>query len=434
MAYKFVKRKGQGGFGIVDIVEEKGKQYARKTFHISPFMAELEDIAKKRFIKEAKYQEQIDHPNIVPVLEVEHTEPPAFIMPLAEASMLEDIQSNELHSGNFRNCLSDIMAGLEELHALGIYHRDLKPANVLRFKKTGYAIGDFGLMSLNQTGVTTITQTGMAKTTDLYTAPEITQDLKYASVQSDIFSLGCILHDFVGQTNRIALHEISETNEYSDILAGATRMNPRRRFSSVATFREALASITNIPATPKTRAAEIVLESLAKETSEFDEKDISKLSNFLSSSVNATEKSSVLEQIGLKHIGIILQDEANSSFIAKVYCEHVRTASFNFEMCDTIANRVSAFMKNNSVDVLAEGAFALLYMGTSHNRWYVERKAIKYFAGEIEPRLLQRMIMEIRIDDKKFCRALDHLSHSISYSKSDLHPDILKAVKQICKK
>ena len=54
------------------------------------------------------------------------------------------------------------------------------------------------------------------------------------------------------------------------------------------------------------------------------------------------------------------------------------------------------------------------YMGTSHNRWYVERIVLNYLRkSNIEDRLLKRMIMEMRIDGKKFCRAIDHLHLSL---------------------
>jgi eukaryotic-like serine/threonine-protein kinase len=435
MKYKVVSNKGQGGFGVVQVIENsKGRQFALKTFHIHPSMHAIEAIAKKRFIKEAKYQQQIDHPNIVPVVEIEQTDPPSFIMALAESSMYDDVEAGVLHSGNFSQCIYDIMAGLEEIHSLGIYHRDLKPGNVLRFKKTGYAIGDFGLISLNQTGVTTLTHTGMAKTSDMYTAPEITQDLKYACVQSDIFSLGCILHDFVGQSKRIPCNEISETSEYGDVLLGATRMDPLRRFPTVAAFREALTSISLTPAVPKTQAAETVLKSLAKDIEDFDENDISKLSDFLSSSVNSTEKGVIIDRLNLDQIAKIVNEKKQAAFIGKVYCKHVRSSGFDFDFCDTLANRTAAFMEQGSIDILAEGIFALLYMGTSHNRWYVERKAVRYFMGDIEERLLKRMIMEIRIDGQKFCSAIKHLFHSINYSMESLNPKIQETIKEICSK
>ncbi|MDI9366428.1 MAG: serine/threonine-protein kinase [Flavobacterium sp.] len=435
MNYKVIKTIGQGGFGIVDLIEEKGsnEKYALKTFSIHPSMKLIEDQAKKRFIKEAKYQQTIDHPNIVPIIEVSKgIEPPYFIMPLASTSMFDEIQSGILNETNFLSCLYDVMAGLEEIHSLSIYHRDLKPGNVLKFKDS-YAVGDFGLMSLNSTGVTTLTSTGMSKTSDLYTAPEITQDLKFASVQSDIYSLGCMLHDFIGEHKRIPCNEISESTEYGNLLLSATRKDPTRRFSSVAAFREALSSISNRTAPTRTLIAGKVLNSLKNDIDTFDENAISLLTDFLSSAVTQDEKNTILGEIKLLHIEKIVLENKHGAYIAKVYCDYVRNSSFGWDFCDTLANRIIAFMNIGTIDIISEGIFALLYMGTRHNRFYVERKAIQYFCGEIENKLLQRIIMEIRVDGDKFCDAINHLFRSINYNKSDLNTEIQKIIKAVCR-
>lgn len=434
MKFKIIKDIGQGGFGKVQIIKvDNGEFFALKTFCIHPSMKAIEELARKRFIKEAKYQHLISHPNIVPVFELILDNPPSFTMPVAECSMYDDIISDHLNNKNFMGCLFDIMAGLEEMHSIGIYHRDLKPANVLRIDHH-YAISDFGLMSLNQTGVTTLTQTGMAKTSDMYTAPEITQDLKFASIQSDIYSLACILHDFVGQARRIPCNEISESSDYGDILLGGTRMDANRRFSSVAAFREALISISDHVITVKTHAAEVVLESLKKESTAFTAEDISKLSDFLSSNILDLEKEVILDQIKLDHVKKIVEEKKHSLFIGKVFCHHVRKSNFSWEFCDTLANRVTIFMDENNIDIMAEGIFSLLYMGTKHNRWYVEKTAIKYFTGTIEEKLLKRICMEIRVDGKKFCTAINHLFRSIKYSIESLHPEIQRTIKEVCEK
>ncbi len=443
MKYEVKGLLGQGGFGKVEkiIDEADGKHYALKTFCLSPAMSSARDFvehAKKRFRKEAITQQGIKHPHVVPVISTDlATNPPTFIMPLALATMLNDMMDGTLNKDNFLPCFLDIMAGLEEIHSLGIYHRDLKPANVLRFKKKGeavYAIGDFGLLSLSETGVTTITQTGMAKGTDMYTAPEITKDLHHASAQSDIYSLGCILHDFVGVSARIPCNEIIEVSEYGDVLSGATRFDATRRFKNVTSFRDALLSIKKAAVHPKTKIAETILDSLNDDLANFGDEEIDKLADFLSSQVTQNEKNIILDDITISHIEKIKKNSKSGSYIAKVYCQYARNSGFEFDFCDTVCGRVMEFMDGANIDVLIEGIFALLYMGTSHNRFYVERKAIRHFTGSIDDRLLKRMCIEIRIDGSKFCNAIHHLYDSINYSKSNLHLDIQKTIDDVCGK
>ena len=153
----------------------------------------------------------------------------------------------------------------------------------------------------------------------------------------------------------------------------------------------------------------------------------------MSSTISDSEKKIILEEISLDHIALINQDKNQSAFIAKVYCQYVRSSGFSWDFCDTLANRVTAFMEQGSVDILAEGTFALLYLGTNHNRWYVERKAAKYLSGDIEERLLKRICMEIRVDGDKFCSAIKHLFYSISYTIESLNLEI-KTIKEVCKK
>jgi len=433
MNYTEIEEKGQGGFGkVTHVVDDEGNDFALKRFDLHPSMSGISDIAKKRFIKEAIYQQQIEHPNIVKIFSVYDTEePPFFTMELADASMLEDIENGVLNDTNFLKCIYDIMAGLEEMHNYGMYHRDLKPGNVLRFSKR-YAIGDFGLISLNKTGITTLTKTGMSKTSDLYTAPEITQDLKYASIQSDIFSLACILHDFVGTSQRIPCNEISESSKYGDLLLCATRMDSTRRFSSVASFREALNSITQSLDEVKTAVAEIIQETLSKPIEEFSNEDVIALSDFLSSDIVQDEKDIILSAISLNHIEIINKYSNSSSYIAKSYFSYVRSGNFQWDFCDTLANRVSKFMEIGTVDIVSEGIFSLLYMGTNHNRWYVERITANYLKESSDTNLLRRIAMEIRVDGKRFCRAFDHLLYSINESLENFNDTIQETYKKVC--
>lgn len=442
MQYKILEFKGQGGFGKVEVVQVGTEVKACKTFELSGVMKgnpSLEENAKKRFIKEAKYQHSINHKNIVPVTKMFLTEePPYFIMPLAEKSLLEDLSIDHINTTNFLEPIFDIMSGLEEIHSIGIHHRDLKPSNVLRFRdsSTGqyfYAIGDFGLMSLAETGVTTLTTAGMHKSSDMYTAPEITQDLRYASAQSDIYSLACIIHDIVGTKKRIPCHEIDEPGDYCDLLKVATRLDPTRRFKSISSFREALIEISKVATIAKTQPASDLIDILENEKVSLSEADFVKLADFLSSSISQNEKNIVLSRLSLNRIEEIIANCKQASYIAKNYFDYVRNNGFDFSFCDTLAGRIECFMKIIEIDVLVEAAFALLYLGTSHNRWYVEFKAVKYFKGDIEERLLKRILMEIRVEGSRFCTAINHLFYSINYSLEVLHPEIQRTIKEICK-
>src|SRR5260370_10670897 len=179
MSLVSIKTLGSGGFGIVDLVRsDDGSIFARKT--LSPATSLTPEVIKnieRRFAREAKTQSGIRHHNIVPVLQAElSASPPYYLMPAAICSLQDDLDQDKTLGGNWLRAIADIVAGLDELHQMGIHHRDLKPQNVLRYpgQRQGdpdyYAISDFGLIAMNESRLSVLTVTGMAKGTDYYAA------------------------------------------------------------------------------------------------------------------------------------------------------------------------------------------------------------------------------------------------------------------------
>lgn len=432
MSYNVIERIGQGGFGVVDKVEKEGNIFALKRFDLHPAMAGQEQSALKRFLREAKFQKLINHENVVPIFEVvENGFDSFYVMPYAESTLVKDITSGYIHSGNFERVFIDVIAGLEFIHKIGITHRDLKPANILRIGDK-YAIGDFGLMALNETNITSITNTGVGKGSDFYTAPEITSDLRNATACSDIYSLGCLLHDFVGDSPRIPCNEIREINSYQHILLASTRTDPRRRFKSVVSFRDALSKITKGQNQPSTAEGEYIVNIL-KSDSVLTEELITQIANFLSSSVSDFEKSIVLDQLDLEHIDQILKSANNVNLIASALFEYARTSNFPWDFTDTLTQRLVRFVENTDTNLMAEGIMALLYLGVRHNRWYVERIAYKYLSSDDLPdELIDRLTIEFMVDEQSLCDAIKHLACSISISVDTLNSKLRQTVADIC--
>lgn len=443
MKVKFVKKIGQGGFGIVnEVLGENGNTYAEKIFqppnHLDP---ELIDNVRKRFVREANFQKMVDHPNIVPVLKTNlSSDPPSYLMPLAKSSLDKDQVPDRTLGGKFMECVLDVLAGLEELHSIEYYHRDLKPGNILKFnsqelKRDYYAISDFGLMSLNESTITTLTKTNMQKGSDMYTAPEIAASLKKASAQSDIYSMGCILHDFIGTDIRIPCGEINEEGPFSAILLGCTRRDPNRRFKSVRALREALLSLGDITVTPETEKGKVIFDLLTDEDKEISKKEWETIVSYIEDNSKAEDAIVALRRISIVRIEQLLEtyDEIGAR-LGKLYAEWIRFGYFIFDQCDGLAVRLSYFIDNCGVEVKAECLLALLYMGTSHNRWYVERKFVSYTNPSLEEAVAKRLSMELRVDGDDACKAIRHLTRSISFNIDNLHPEVIKAVKEICSK
>ena len=438
-----IRQIGRGGFGDVDLVQDvSGNFYARKTFSVNQpgnFPADLAENVRKRFVREAEVQKALSHKNIMPVLSTNlAATPPSFLMPVADSSLDKDILANKNLHGQGILAVMDILAGLEELHSMGITHRDLKPQNVLRLNGgvpgvERYVISDFGLMSIKDTQLSVLTQTGMRMGSDYYTAPEIVADLRQASPQSDIYSIGCILHDMFGVGGRIPCNEVHDTGSYAEIILSCTRKDPKRRFQSVRDLRDAILSQGQL-AGPTAQEPQVIdfinsLNSSGSIDLAMWDKIVDKVER-LNLSPDAI---ALLRKIPLSRISELT---ATSPELARrfglVYSAWVKQAVLSFDDCDGIANRLEAFLVLPDVNCGAEIRLALLMMGTSHNRWYVEKKFANHCAPSMPEGVAKRVAMEIRVMNKAACLAFSHLESSINIPRSSFHPLIVDTLGKVC--
>lgn len=437
-----VRRIGSGGFGNVDLVQDvlSGKQFARKTFSINqaqPLPPVLAENVKKRFIREANVQYRLTHKNIVPVLFKDlDSNPPSFLMPVAASSLDKDIAQSRNLNGLFLRAIMDILSGLEELHTLQIYHRDLKPQNVLRFDSSDgsyYAISDFGLMSVKDTQISALTHTGMKMGSDYYTAPEIVSDLRKASIASDIYSLGCILHDFVGTDERIPCGEINnDSSAYAHILRVCTRRDPSRRFPSVAALRDAILSID--PSTVIHLSAEVSTYTTALDSeAQINIETWREIVNFVEDNIGQENSSVIFQRLTLNRINeIIAHDATLACRLGEAYGRWVADGVFSFEQCDGICTRLEQFLQLHDLNCKAEIIIAMLLMGTSHNRWYVERRFMSVAGHDMTPELAKRLALEMSILEGRMCAAVSHLQRSIGATPEMLHPELFAMIQRIC--
>jgi hypothetical protein len=440
MKLTVVERLGNGGFGNVDLVtDEAGRKFARKTFSVNqPLPEELVPNVQKRFVREAELQLGMSHRNIVPITYAElDSDFPWYLMPVADSTLEKDIAQDKTLGGNFKVALADVIAGLEELHSMQMYHRDLKPQNVLRFTDPSsgqpfYAISDFGFVSLKDSRLSKLTVTGMAKGTDYYTPPEMTKNLSSASPQSDIYSLGCIIHDMVGIEDRVPCGEIHEDTEFGPLLLSCTRAKPARRFKSVSAVRDVLVSIDASVPKPATKEAVSFADKL--DEGGLTRSEVTALAEFLEDNSESTDAVVLLRKLSIERINEAkAENPEDTKRIGMVFAEWVGSNAFDFDYCDVLANRLSAFMEGAPYDLQAECLIAMLRLGTSHNRWYVERRFVSGVGPQMEEGLAKRLAVEFRATGKAICDQIDHLERSISASRQSLHPVLVKALEETCK-
>ena len=97
-----------------------------------------------------------------------------------------------------KDCLIEIVEGLQYLHHGGIFHRDLKPQNVLISKSYGnltFKIADFGLSKTMEATEGTKAYVTSAEGTKIYMSPEALSDDQKSSFPSDVWAVGCMLYE-----------------------------------------------------------------------------------------------------------------------------------------------------------------------------------------------------------------------------------------------
>ncbi|MFH8608645.1 protein kinase [Streptomyces sp. NPDC018029] len=193
---------GEGGMASVHLAYDTvlDRQVAIKTLH-----TELgrEQSFRERFRREAQSVAKLTHTNIVSVFDtgeddLDGTTMPYIVMEYVEGKPLGSVldasvtQFGAMPTDQALKITADVLAALEISHEMGLVHRDIKPGNVMMTKRNVVKVMDFGIARAMQSGVTSMTQTGMVVGTPQYLSPE--QALgRGVDARSDLYSVGIML-------------------------------------------------------------------------------------------------------------------------------------------------------------------------------------------------------------------------------------------------
>ena len=198
--YRVVDELGEGGMGVVYRAEDVrlGRTVALK-FIGERFVAD--EVARKRFRREAKTASSLNHPNICTIYDIGDFEGRPFIaMELLVGQTLKAlIASRALPTAEIRRIGARVADALTAAHERRIIHRDIKPANVFLVERGLVKVLDFGLARRQIAADEEATNldptvTGTPIGTIAYMAPE--QALgRPTDHRSDLFSLGVLLYE-----------------------------------------------------------------------------------------------------------------------------------------------------------------------------------------------------------------------------------------------
>lgn len=196
--YRVIRELGRGATAVVWLVQRDmdGRRFALKV--------PTEDAHLGRAEIEAILGRILDHPNLVPVVDI-------LKVGGATALLMEHVDGPSLRGWLDENrsdprlalaLAHGIISGLAHCHDLGLIHRDLTPANILlETAPDGQLIPritDFGLAKARVLQGQTLIGTAMG--TPDYAAPEQLRDASSVDHRADVYSLGCILYElFTGE-------------------------------------------------------------------------------------------------------------------------------------------------------------------------------------------------------------------------------------------
>jgi len=153
-----------------------------------------------RFYREAKAAARLQHPNVVPVLDVGETPEGkhVMVMELVEGESLGTMMDAGLPRERVVPTVIQLLAGLEHAHDAGLVHRDLKPENVLVDHGGVARVADFGVAALTRPDepIDRLTGTGMIVGTPLYMAPEQARG-ETVDHRADLYALGIMLYEML---------------------------------------------------------------------------------------------------------------------------------------------------------------------------------------------------------------------------------------------
>lgn len=221
--YKVSRKIGEGGMGSVYLAEHPliGKKVALKVLHAE--FAANQDVVT-RFFNEAKAVNDIQHPNIVDIIDYGVIPSPKgdmvyFIMEHLDGYPLEDVIAEQapLSPERSLHICAQVADALAASHKSNIVHRDLKPDNIILIKERNnddfVKLLDFGIAKLtgDQPG-SSKTRTGIVMGTPAYMSPEQCEGRGNIDNRTDVYALGVVMYQMI--TGRVPF----EGEGYGEIL------------------------------------------------------------------------------------------------------------------------------------------------------------------------------------------------------------------------
>jgi pSer/pThr/pTyr-binding forkhead associated (FHA) protein len=217
----------------------------------------LEEKTIKEFMREAKIGGQLFHPNIVEMIDAGSSDEIFYITYeyIEGISLQEMIQRQGQVSQEWVFYIAlNVSTALDFAFQKKIIHRNVNPVTILISNTGEVRLADFGLAkSLEDAGLSGITQVGEQKGTAAYMPPEQFVDASQVDQRADLYALGCTCYHALTGRQPFEAHTLPQImkrvadGQYTPI----RQWNPRVHSSFVKVIEAAMSrDLTNRYQTP----------------------------------------------------------------------------------------------------------------------------------------------------------------------------------------
>jgi len=144
--YRILEKLGEGGMGEVHAAFDEllERRVALKVIRAS---RSLDDLARERFLREARTLSALDHPGVCRIHDYLRTENGDFLVLelIAGRTLHQVLQAGPVPRAQALELGRQLADVLAAAHAAGVVHRDLKPGNLMVTPEGSLKVLDFGL-------------------------------------------------------------------------------------------------------------------------------------------------------------------------------------------------------------------------------------------------------------------------------------------------
>jgi len=292
---------GVGGMGVVYRAEHSNISRHVALKMLLPEYIVYPDLVA-RVQREARTAGQIDHPNVVSIVDLGSTTEygPYIAMELLRGQELATVverAGGRLDPAEAVSNMREVLAGLEAAHKRGVIHRDLKPENIFLAEDDNggkrVKVLDFGISKLrDDSELNSLTRTGTVMGTPQFMAPEQAAGARDQDARIDLYAAGAVLYavlcnglPYEAENYNLLISEILNKSpvpitrrnpdldpRLSQIVMKSISKKPDQRFQSAREMADALGDwleIRSVPYTPTPQLLTHIVEGLHPDDPEY---------------------------------------------------------------------------------------------------------------------------------------------------------------------